>query len=455
MASKRDLVEAHGFNRKRLVSAFVSGAPQGRDVESVSRSRPVVAGLAVAGLLLGGSAIAGVLTSPLQDGWQDAHVVIGKQSAARYVTDKGTLYPVLNATSARLMIPSQAGFPVIVVDDAQIAASTRGAARGILGAPDDLPAPARLLQAGWVACLDGTRIVTTVAERKVPNLGTRPPGMLVSTEAGTWLLVGGYRFPVPPVMVTPLRRELGMDRTAVTPVPGRWLDLLAPGQTLGVSVPRKGQPLPTTMTLGGKVQRVGQVVSVRDQGVTTYSLVVEDGTVTLTAFAANVYQAQEPELGQAVVVTASDLATVPPSPSSASYYPAEWPSAVPVSADGVPCAVLETTRQERAADTRFVVVPSDSAFASRPTAVTVDPGRGALVRVSSTGATGGPVYLVDQSGQKFAITDPSPETLARLGYAKVTIPAVPGPWILLFPSGPALSTEAALGSPTEPQPAAP
>ena len=82
MASKRDLVEAHGFNRKRLVSAFVSGAPQGRDVESVSRSRPVVAGLAVAGLLLGGSAIAGVLTSPLQDGWQDAHVVIGKQSAA-------------------------------------------------------------------------------------------------------------------------------------------------------------------------------------------------------------------------------------------------------------------------------------------------------------------------------------------------------------------------------------
>ena len=97
-------------------------------------------------------------------------------------------------------------------------------------------------------------------------------------------------------------------------MPGRWLDLLAPGQTLGVSVPRKGQPLPTTMTLGGKVQRVGQVVSVRDQGGTTYSLVVEDGTVTLTAFAANVYQAQEPELGQAVVVTASDLATVPPSP---------------------------------------------------------------------------------------------------------------------------------------------
>ena len=84
--------------------------------------------------------------------------------------------------------------------------------------------------------------------------------------------------------------------------------------------------------------------------------------------------------------------------------------------------------------------------------VVVDPSHGALVRASSTAGPGGPVFLVDQSGQKFAITDPSDETLARLGYAGVSPRVVPGPWVLLFPSGPALSEAAALGSPLAPAP---
>jgi len=84
MASKRDLVDAHGYTKRRLVSAFVSGAPAGRDVESVSRVRPVIAGLAASALLLGGTAIAGMLAAPLAPGWEDAHVIIGKQSAARH-----------------------------------------------------------------------------------------------------------------------------------------------------------------------------------------------------------------------------------------------------------------------------------------------------------------------------------------------------------------------------------
>ncbi len=117
MASKRDLVEAHAYNRRRLVSAFLSGAPGGREVESVSRSRPVVASLALGGLLVGGAAIAGLFATPLPNGWENGYVVLGKSSAARFVSIKGTLHPVLNATSARLILPSDKGFQVLVVDD--------------------------------------------------------------------------------------------------------------------------------------------------------------------------------------------------------------------------------------------------------------------------------------------------------------------------------------------------
>ena len=76
MASKRDLVEAHAYNRRRLVSAFLSGAPGGREVESVSRSRPVVAGVTLGGLLVGGAAIAGLFAQPLPDGWD---TVVGER----------------------------------------------------------------------------------------------------------------------------------------------------------------------------------------------------------------------------------------------------------------------------------------------------------------------------------------------------------------------------------------
>ena len=39
MASKRELVEAHSYNRRRLVTAFLSGAPGGREVEPAKPGR--------------------------------------------------------------------------------------------------------------------------------------------------------------------------------------------------------------------------------------------------------------------------------------------------------------------------------------------------------------------------------------------------------------------------------
>ena len=146
-----------------------------------------------------------------------------------------------------------------------------------------------------------------------------------------------------------------------------------------------------------------------------------------------------------MTVSNDDLARIQPSDTK-DFVPADWPRAIPRAATNVPCAVLET-QDGKAASTHLALQPPDSPWVKPPNKeqVYVQPGRGALVRASST-ATAGPVSVVDQSGQSFTITDPSAETLARLGYAGMTPRYVPPTWVAQLPAGPALS-EAAVGAP--------
>lgn len=62
MATERDLAEAHAFDRRRLVTALVSGAPAVREVEREARpGRAALAGIALAVLLLVVAAADGAL----------------------------------------------------------------------------------------------------------------------------------------------------------------------------------------------------------------------------------------------------------------------------------------------------------------------------------------------------------------------------------------------------------
>lgn len=453
MASKRDLIEAHAYNRRRLISAFLSGAPGGREVESVSRSRPVVAGVTMGGLLLAGAAVAGLLTKPLPDGWDNGYVIIGQSSAARFVSIKGNLHPVLNATSARLILPSAKGFRVQVVDDAKIAATPHGATLGILGAPDDLPPANSLVQSGWVSCLDGQKVSTSISTEQIPALNDGD-GLTVKVDANgedvRYLLAAGLRFRIPTDRYDSVKQYVNKVGSPQT-VPGAWVDLFNPGSDLSfasfsfANPPQVGQPLPAQFTLGNKIDRVGQLIVNKDQG-NAMSVMVDDGTIPLTPFAAAIYQGTAPNrLGQARTVSNADLAQIRPSETKA-FSPADWPTAVPTNATGTPCAVLETVAN-KPARTHLLLAAAESARVKLPNGlgVYVQPGHGGLVRASATG-TGGPVYVVDQSGQVFNITDPSAESLNRLGYANTVPRFVPPPWVAQFKAGPALS-EAAVNAP--------
>ena len=64
MATRRDLAQAHAFDRRRLVTAFRSGAPGGREVEPAHTGRALAGGVGLGLLLIGAAVVRGVLTGP-------------------------------------------------------------------------------------------------------------------------------------------------------------------------------------------------------------------------------------------------------------------------------------------------------------------------------------------------------------------------------------------------------
>ena len=115
MATKRDLVEAHAFSRRRLVTAFVSGAPGGREVEPVRPGRTIVGGVALSVLLVAAAAITGVFSDRPDSDWDAPGLVISKELGAAYVIldedladdELPELRPVLNITSAQLILGAE------------------------------------------------------------------------------------------------------------------------------------------------------------------------------------------------------------------------------------------------------------------------------------------------------------------------------------------------------------
>ena len=139
MATKKDLVEAHAFSRRRLVTAFVSGAPGGREVEPVRPGRVLIGGIALSVLLLAGAAIAGFLLGRPPAQWLEAgSFIISKDTGEQYVVMRGgddpQLQRVPNFVSAQLLL-RQAELTPFTVRDKYIRTVQLGEDLGIEGAP--------------------------------------------------------------------------------------------------------------------------------------------------------------------------------------------------------------------------------------------------------------------------------------------------------------------------------
>ncbi len=454
MSSKRDLVEAHSFNRRRLVTAFISGAPGGREVEPVRPGRTLVGGLVLAVLLVAGAGVAGFLHPTLPDDWKERGLVVGKETGSRYLALDGKLYPVINTTSARLLLDD---FELTFAPEEQIAEQNPGVTIGIPGAPDALPAPENLVRSGWTSCVDnGERVKTRIGEE--PAARAMPNGAAVVEAAGTTYVVTGEdraanrpgaRYVVPDAHRDATLRALGLDNQTIRPVPGVWLDLFPLGGPLvPFEVPGSGRPAPAGLHTPDGVSVVGSTVLVDGRPF----VLARDGLVGLTDFEYAMYRSggRGSHLPQ-VEVTSGDVASVPISDEEPA--PGDWPteavsSYVPASDDpsGSVCVLLQT-HDDKAGDVTLAVPTSEAAVPASDAGlrtVEVDNGHGALVQATGGSAVNrGTVYLVDAEGTRFPLGGTVTDTLASLGYEGVAAADVPISWADLFPDGPELSWQQA------------
>ncbi|MCW2776522.1 MAG: hypothetical protein JWN17_247 [Frankiales bacterium] len=444
MASKRDLVEAHAFNRRRLVTAFVSGSPGGRELEPGHPLRAVLAGLALAVLLVVGAAVGGFLRPGLPAGWDDNTLVVARDSGARYVATSGKLYPVANTTSARLLLPAE-DFRVVLAPDEKIALEDRGDSVGIVGAPDALPDPKALVETGWTSCLD-RQGRTRQRLARAPGAAPAPEGSAVLVRSGRDLVVvtGRSRLRVSTRAQTATLRALGLDAVDPVPAPGRWLDLFPAGPDLApLTAVYVGKPLPPGAPRPGGASVYGTLVLVPEAGGAdrTY-LLTPQGLSPLSPVAAALYAVGAGgRAGRPVKVSQAEVASLR---TTEALEPEEWPQVPPTPLnEPVACALL-TASPDQLPSVQLAVPVDGQALPATTSDAVVEPARGALVRAVSGGIVNrGTVFLVDQTASRYALGAPEEQVQAQLGYAGVPLTAVPTSWLEALRDGPELSATAA------------
>lgn len=457
MSSKRDLVEAHSFNRRRLVTAFVSGAPGGREVEPVRYGRTLVGGLVLALLIVAGAAVSGFIKPSVPDDWSDGGLVVGKDSGSRFVALEGTLYPVINTTSARLLLSSDGEeMKVNFVPEDLIAETPTSGTIGIQGAPDALPSPDLLVQSGWTACTDGTGGVAVSVEDDAASTAVGSEALRVFDEKGSWIVTGSmrYRLPDSEKAQAAVLRALDLDDQPERGVAGVWLNLFPVGEPLvPFSVEGAGSKAPGTGVDG--LSTVGTPLLVDGR---PYVLGQGGTLVRLTPFAAAVYTSYGRGAALArteVDVSNSDVAGL--TPDDVEPYDDSWPEELveDYATPDVQCALLSTSEGEEPVVS--LSTPSDSAPEIRAGQFyrEIAPGGGALVQASPTGVVGtGTVFLIDSTGNRYAVGSRSDagSTRVSLGYGDTQPRPIPLTWTRIFRDGPAL-TRAAAGDPPSSDPA--
>lgn len=457
MATKKDLVEAYSFSRRRLVTAFVSGAPGGREVEPARPGRMIIGGIALAVLLVAGAAVAGALTKRAPVDWKEPGLVTDDHGALYVILPDDTLpgptlRPVINVTSAQLILGSDVETKS-VPDDA-LADQREGPAIGILDAPTTVPTADELINSGWVSCTaTGQGMLTQVSDES--DVTPMPDqGFVVRAGGATYLIAEAdapglprraYSYRLDPAN-DGLLPALGISLNDLITVPDAWIDLFPVGGSLdarGLGVAGLGRPAGLSGVPGALVGDLF-IESGRPHVITA------DGMQELTPFAAEVlrHTSLGPRLPREYDAGDASFDFAAGRPYAAAHWPEELLAGSPSASDQV-CGVLVTEEDEEPAVLLASVADGGGmadAVDEGDREVAVLSGRGAVVRTADWAtASGGTVQLVDDRGQIYPIAGSA--ELTKLGYADVPSVVVPDTWGELFQPGPELSILAALCPP--------
>src|SRR5918999_6119722 len=470
MATKKDLVEAYSFSRRRLVTAFVSGAPGGREVEPARPGRTIVGGVALAVLLMAGAAIAGVFDPKTSIDFTEPNFIIAKDKGSIYVViepragdTEPTLRPITNVTSAQLILGDD--FEPVYVPLEEINKYDTGPTIGILDAPATVPEEGELIQSGWTSCT-GTDlgIKTDVSEN--PKITPTPDAGFVVKRKGDYFLIAeepatpteparAYSYPMPRNDGLNGDLQVALSEFAVE-VPEQWL-LLFPS---GGSLDAEGLNLAGA---GGRPKFAGSDALPRKARIGDFffdvnnrpRVITKEGAAEFSDFAFRVLRNTEfrGKLPEDLRLDAN--VQLPTVPAPYEQVDAHWPASTLSPAEGQLCAVL---RADRDAPPRALLAqaPTDEASAEDvddPAAkeASVDSGNGAFVMSAGWGesADSAEPVLVDERGRAYPLV--GPETAGKMGYKDDDWVLVPDSWVDLFGEGVPLSEDAALCPPTTEQ----
>jgi type VII secretion protein EccB len=431
MATKKELIEAQGYSRRRLLSAFIGGAPGGKELEPAQPLRAVIAGITLTAMVLLGGVFYGIIRPGLPKDWENNRLILASDTGARYVSIDGTLYPVINTASARLMIdPSE--FKVITTDQATLEGIEIGATVGILGAPDSLATPELLINDGWSACRSDEQTSVAISTQ-IQAIATND-STVVSVGDSIYVISGEMRYAVDPSQEAPILRALGLSSISAEEVDGNWLNLFTEGADLEpIIVPNAGQ------RIAGTDLEIGTVVNPQGTSDSNLFLITENAELAeLSPLAYQLYLLGTGQtLGEVREASPADLADLPNEVAGGN----DWPTTAltPLATDGNTCALL--THVDGEPRTVLATLREDSQEDARKIGVTVERGHGALVYTGSPESRF--AYLVDEAGTAYSIPAISDDILARLGYKEKDLQQVTAPWLAFMSVGPALDQEAA------------
>jgi type VII secretion protein EccB len=454
MPTRREQLQAYRFVTRRIVSAMLSGDPESTDRPMRRLGLAVFGSVMVGTIVFAGIGVYGLLRPGGSTAWKTSgSLIVERETGARFVYTGGTLYPVVNYASARLLLGSPDAQPQ-TVSAASLAGVPRGKPVGIPGAPDSLPAANRLVGLPWSVCsapryANSATLATEVMVGQGLSggaaLGDR--GLVVSqdTAAGTkYLLWHEHRLRIPGDTE---RAALELAGAQVTVVSQALLNSVPAGPDLAApAVLGAGEP---GRTVNGAAHRVGDVFTDGNG----YYVLVRDGLAALS-----------PVLEKLLTARGAPVTRVPPSAlgggmlASTRVAPDGLPDTVPavVSLPADQPAVctgyhgsgvrIETYQQApRQFDTQDSTAAGVARGAQDPVRtaqkVIVPGGHGALVRAEpAPGVTAGTTfYLVTDQGYKFPLERAGrSDAVAALGYGSVRPVAVPWSVLDLVPTGPTL-----------------
>ncbi len=442
MYGRRDQVDAHSFLIGRLVSAVVRVEPDAPERPLRRTSVGMVWSTVIAILVVAVIVVIDLFTDlGDQDAWRKpGTLVVAEESGNRYLMVDGLLRPVLNYSSARLLVGGDP--PVETVDTADIADVPKGSPIGILGAPDQLPSPSAAPQT-WTVCAgtgaDEPAVAVTVGELPGVRVAGRETALLVQVGNERYLAWNGSRLRIAADWVP---GALGLDPRAAVLVDSAWLNSLPAGLDLGpVPLRRDGagpivDAIPTT---------AGQLVSVPKAVGNTLFVTRSDGLVPVTPTVAALLRA-DPTVDQPSELTITPAELAKQKVLSAPVWQAELPPRPPIPLDTgsrAACvrwdgkeAMLATAEKptgpgqsgDQAAFTR------DGRVADR---IEVVPGAGLLARTRpAPDVPGAGSYLITEAGAKFPVA--SKEAAEALGFSVASAQLVPAELLALLPTGPTL-----------------